>query len=239
MTEKTLANQYYINRKSLLLAQFDNFLTMKKDIFIEKFSDSKVEELITKMKNEYENLIPKIPYIGGSKNAYNTSFLIMGVSILAVIRILEKKTLTYREIGEIVYNLWERNFKTSDQNLSQQPFNVDFFIKFYKSLAKKSKKKDYPYDFVQKIIEGDGKTFDFGINVFECAIHKTFKKFGAEKYMPIICSTDYAIPHLYGFGFTRTQTLGNGAPMCDIRYMRNGTTPRGWPPDHLEEYKGE
>ncbi len=92
MTEKSSINKYYLNRKSLLMTQFDKFLTTKKDILIEKFSDSEVEELIMKMKNEYEILIPEIPYIGGSRNV-STSILIMGVSILAIIRILEKSQI--------------------------------------------------------------------------------------------------------------------------------------------------
>ena len=238
MTEKSSINKYYLNRKSSLMTQFDKFLTTKKDILIEKFSDSEVEELIMKMKNEYEILIPEIPYIGGSRNM-STIILIMGISILAIIRILEKRALTYREIGKIIYKLWESNFKKSDQNLGKELFNIDFIVKFYKNLAEKSEEKEYPYDWVQTFFEGDGEIFDYGLNIFECAIHKTFKKFAAEKYMPIMCLMDYVIPNLYGFGFMRTQTLGNGAPMCDNRYIRNGSTPRGWPPDHLKEYKME
>jgi hypothetical protein len=41
----------------------------------------------------------------------------------------------------------------------------------------------------------------------------------------------------YGYGLARTQTIGNRTPLCDFRYIKNGSNPRGWPPDNLPEFK--
>jgi hypothetical protein len=52
-----------------------------------------------------------------------------------------------------------------------------------------------------------------------------------------MCLADFAQANVYGFGFTRTQTVGNGASVCDHRFLKNGTNPRAWPPDGLPEFK--
>ncbi len=40
-----------------------------------------------------------------------------------------------------------------------------------------------------------------------------------------------------GVGFIRTQTIGNGDPICDFRFKKNIETISGWPPEELEEWK--
>ncbi|MHA2009273.1 MAG: L-2-amino-thiazoline-4-carboxylic acid hydrolase [Promethearchaeota archaeon] len=150
---------------------------------------------------------------------------------------------TYREIGEFNYEYWEKVNKIRVKKLEdkgQKPvdqyFN-DAYINFTKNLAKHLQQKKYPGDFVMEFVEGDGKTFDYGYRFTECGIHKVFKKLGATKYVPLLCLTDFILGNVYGFGFTRTQTIGNGDPICDHRFLKNGTTPRVWPPDNLQEFK--
>lgn len=226
------------------MAQFDKFLRIVKDLLEKRYRNSKLNELINLMRDEYEVIIPEIPYIGGRKNLY-TVLLIDCMANLPIIRVLENEGFTYREIGEFIYNFWEtvnkkrkRKLEKQGQNPADQYFNKDF-IDYMKKSAEKSQKKQYPYDFVWEFVEGDGKTFDYGYNYSECGINRIFKKLGAEKYMPFICLADFATANVYEFGFTRTQTLGNGAPICDHRYKRDGKTARGWPPDKLKEYKME
>jgi hypothetical protein len=58
----------------------------------------------------------------------------------------------------------------------------------------------------------------------------------AERFVPFFCLADFSEANILGFGFSRTQTLGFGANMCDHRYVKNYKTPRGWPPDDLPEF---
>lgn len=242
MSEKSVNTDYYVKQKPKLMEQFDKFLRITKDILVKKYSESKANELINLMRDEYELLIPEIPYIGGRKNIY-TNILIDCMAYLPIIRILENEGFTYREIGEFTYEFWETANKIRKRKLEKQGLNPadqyfnKAFVDYMKSSAEKSQKKQYPYDFVWEFVEGDGKKFDYGYNYSECGIHKIFKKLGAEKYVPFICLADFATANVYEFGFTRTQTLGNGAPICDHRYLKNGTTTKGWPPDNVEEYK--
>ena len=94
--------------------------------------------------------------------------------------------------------------------------------------------KKYKEDFVLEHID-PGQDFDFGYNYTECAIHKLYQKKGKSEYLQYVCLGDYAMFQSYGMGFTRTQTIANGAPLCDFRFkkkqsdikrMAAGKTPR-------------
>ena len=239
-----IVKDYYMKNKAKLTIQFDKLLHISKELLQKRFSEPELEEIFKQMRNEYEKMIPEIPYIGGKKNSF-TALLVDSVAIVPFFHILEIKGLTYSEIGEFTYELWEKIYKRrvnklekTGQNPVDQYFN-DTFINFNKILAKTSQLKKYPDDFVMEFVEGDGKTFDYGYTFTECGICKFLKKLGAEKYVPLLCLGDFAQGNVFGFGFTRTQTIGNGDPICDHRFLKKGTTPRAWPPDNLKEFKME
>lgn len=233
---------YYTKRKAKLLKDFDSILPLSREIFATKFKDEKIDEIFNLMRQEYKDLIPEIPYIGGKKNFF-TNYLIGSATILAIFRILEKEGFTLRDIGEFCYKLNDINNKfrkkmmeNTGKNPSQYPFEKEY-MDYMKVLTETSLKRKYPEDWVADYVEGDGETFEWGFNVYECGIHKFFKKFGAEKYVPIICLSDFSEANIFGFGFSRTQTLGNGASLCDHRYIKDLQTPRAWPPDKIQEFK--
>jgi ubiquinone/menaquinone biosynthesis C-methylase UbiE len=237
-----MVKDYYMKNKEKLMVQFDKLLHISKELLLKHFTEKELEEMFKQMRNEYEKIIPEIPYIGGRKNSF-TSLLVDTITIVPFFRILENKDLTYREIGEFTYEFWEEIFKRrvhkfekTGQTPVDQFFN-DTFLNFNKILAKSSQLKKYPDDFVMEFLEGDGKTFDYGYTFTECGVNKFFKKLGIEKYTPFMCLSDFVQANIYGFGFTRTQTIGNGAPICDHRFLKNSTTPRAWPPDKLQEFK--
>jgi len=241
MTVKVVKD-YYIKSKAKLMTQLEKLIHISKDLLLKQFNESQMEEIFDKIRNDYENLIPEIPYIGGKRNPF-TSMLVDCVSLLAFYRTLENEGMSYSEIGEFNYGFWEninmrrvRKLEKTGQDPIDQYFN-DVYLTFSKNLAKTSQLRKYPEDWVMEYLEGDGKTFDYGFKFTECGIHKVFKRLGAEKYVPFLCLTDFAQANVYGFGFTRTQTLGNGDPICDHKFLKHGTTPRAWPPDNIQEFK--
>lgn len=102
-----------------------------------------------------------------------------------------------------------------------------------------SQLRQYSENWVSEFMEGNGKSFDFGLNVIECGICKFYKNQGAEKYIPYLCLGDYPMFRSFGIGLIRTQTIGNGAPFCDFQFKKGGKTPQGWPPENLEEFNRE
>jgi len=237
-----MVDNYYIKRKGKLMNNFDKQLAILSTLLRKKFDEAKVDEMLSQMKAEYEKIIPEIPYIGGAKNAM-TILLIGGMADLAIFRILEKEGLSLREIGLFHYELSnERNKrrKTNLEKIGKDPTQYPFepqYIDAVKPMSEQSQKRNYPDDWIMKFVEGDGKTYEWGFDFHQCGIYNVFKRLGAKKYVPFICLSDFSEANILGFGFSRTQTLGNGASICDHRYVKNLKTPRAWPPDNVEEFK--
>ena len=79
---------------------------MAKNVLVKYFDDSKADELIVKVRKEYEKLIPQSPFIGGAENVMSF-FLANSITMLAIFRVLEEKGLEFREIGNLSYDLVE------------------------------------------------------------------------------------------------------------------------------------
>jgi len=226
---------YYVKKKRMLMRQFNAALTIVKNILIDYFGEAKFKELSTKTREDFEQLLPQIPYVGGKDN-HLTDNLISATILLPLLRIFEKEGLDFNEIGKLTYNLYEAFFKVI-------PPTADIFSEDYinqvKEEAKNSKLRKYPDDWIYDFIEGDGETFTWGIDYSECGLYKFYKSQGMEHLMPIVCISDFEDARVHGYGLTRTQNIGNGAPICDFRFKKDGTTPKAWPPDNLPEFKNK
>lgn len=235
-----VVQDYYIKRKPKLMKDFSKSIEIGREILKRKFPDSKINELFNEMKIEYEKLIPEIPYIGGSKNSF-TKLLVGGISHLAMFYVLEREGFSLRDIGEFYYEFQDINNTNRKRNLekigkdpAQYPFEVAY-TDYAQKLCESSNLRNYPEDWVADYIKSDGKTYEWGFNFHECGIHKICKRLDAERFAPFFCLADFSEANILGFGFSRTQTLGFGALMCDHRYVKNYKTPKGWPPDDLPE----
>jgi hypothetical protein len=93
-----------------------------------------------------------------------------------------------------------------------------------KRRAAASQQRRYPKDFVFFVVEGDGKTFDWGVDYTECAICKLYQQEGAENFTRYLCPLDAAMSERMGLGLERTQTLAEGAAYCDFRFKRGRAT---------------
>ncbi len=236
-----IVEDFYVRKKTKFMRSFDERLTVVNKELCKKFDDKKSEELISQMKAEFEKFLPEISYIGGQKNPF-TLVLVKCMSDLAIFRTLEKIGFSFKEIGEFHYNyviaahkLRKEVLEKAGRDPSQYPFDPAY-IDYQKKLAEEIQKKVYPDDWVRDFVEGDGASFEWGWDVQECGVQKAFKKLGDEKYLSLICLGDYYEAEGLGFGFSRTQAIGYGAPICTHRFVKNYKTPPAWPPYELEEF---
>ena len=220
-----IVKDYYIKRKAKLMKKFNKLTRVVRKLLTGKLADVKIDKIVKQMNEEFENLIPKIPYIGGAKNIFTVT-LIENISNLAVFRILEREGFTYREIGEFYYELtdgYHRIRKERMEKIGRDPAQYTFETE-YKSLVKTvaefSQKREYPYDYVIDFVEGDGISFEYGVDISECGVYKIFKELGAEKYVPLQCVSRIREANIFGYGLFRTQSLATGAPTCDYRYTK-------------------
>lgn len=224
---------YYLKKKRILMRTFDAALNIVKNVLVKYFGESRFIEIATITQKDFESLLPQIPYVGGNQN-HLTEELTNSAILLPLLRFFEGEGLEFYEIGKMVYELFEAFYKVIPP---KNDIFTEEFLNNQKENAEKSKLRKYPGDWVFDFIESDGETFAFGIDYFECGVYKFYKSQGLEDFMPFICISDFAKAQAYGYVLKRTQTIGNGAPICDFRYSEGEDAPRGWPPDNLPEFK--
>ena len=235
------SKDYYMKNKPKLMKRYGYSLQIAKDLLMEKFDESKSEEVINQMRKQFEDLLTKMPDVGGKKN-FLISTLIDKVSLLAMFFILENEGYTYREIGEFCSNFIEKQTKEYMERAEKKGIDVldlyfnDVFLNSAETHCNDTLKRKYPDNWVMEYVDGTNEDFDYGLNVSECAVHKAYKHLGGEKYSPFGCLIDYDQAHVIGFGLTRTKSLANGAAGCDHRYTRQGKSPKSWPPEKFTEY---
>lgn len=205
---------------------------------LKHFPKPDIDKLQDESQKEYETLFQELPYIGGSKNS-QTINVIMGAIVLSIVRPLEKKGLAKHQIGKVIYDTFNENFMAKPgiiRRIIGRMVTSNLYTGQIKKQIEMSSKREYKEDFVTEYVDAAGKDFDFGYNYTECAIHKLYTKYGAIEYLRYVCLGDYAMFRSLGIGFNRTQTLAHGAPLCDFRFKKKGSTVAGWPPEKLAEW---
>ncbi|MDD3985908.1 MAG: hypothetical protein PHY59_08590 [Methanobacterium sp.] len=82
--------EYYISEKHLLLKNFNEFAQRIKVFLTAKYGDNFSSEVIDEMLDDYEDIIPEIPYIRGKNNPM-TQNLLSSVDYFIVYNVLKRK----------------------------------------------------------------------------------------------------------------------------------------------------
>jgi len=215
----------YLSRKSRLVRGFNKTLRRIKPLLVSRYGEVNAYRLIEDAMKEYESLIPQIPYIGD--NSPFLVFLIPTVKCLALYRAMQRQGSSVEEAGRLIYEMSEIELKAMPSTL-RRLMGFLWFSPWFKKRARKralsSQTREYPGNFVMQYVEGDGKSFDYGVNYLECANVKFLKAQGAMELAPYICATDKLSSEFLGWGLHRTTTLADGANQCDFRFKKGGDT---------------
>ena len=221
----TNPSAYYVARKPRLLKEFDMYVKYSRTVLVKYFGGKNINTLVAETRQEFENLIPQLPFIGG-KQPFTQFIVATGLS-LAMYRIAKAHGKTVEETGELLYEIGKAFLKSSPAFLVRL-FGRMNFSRFYlnrlRRRAIESHQREYTYDYVFNFIEGDGKAFDYGVDYLECASCKFLTKQGAPELAPYLCPVDILYSDALGWGLMRTTTLAEGADRCDFRFKRGGST---------------
>ena len=179
---------------------------------------------------QHEALIPTLPYIGGDENPM-TRHLIRCTTSLALYKAMTASGKTAQETGQVIYQ------SVVDQvsqlpRLAAQPL-APAEIEAKREQARQSHERRYPDDWVWDFVEGDGETFDYGYDYYQCATQKLYHAHDADGFLPYYCALDFVTVQRTGWGLARTMTLGEGHDRCDFRFKLGGETDSAWPPPFL------
>jgi hypothetical protein len=224
------ASAYYVARKRRYLWEFDLVAKSARSVLDEYFG-GEANVLLAETRREFESLIPQLPYIGGKQPF--TEFIIFTAMLLAIYRINKAHGRTVEQTGELMYEIGRVFLRSYPAFLRVMFGRMNFSRRYLDRLRKgaiESHQRKYPDGYVLNFIEGDGKTFDYGVDYFECASCKFLAKQGAPELAPFLCPVDILYSEALGWGLMRTTTLAEGAEKCDFRFKRGGPTKIAVPP---------
>ena len=215
----------YIYRKKQLLKAFDKSISRNKNVLITRFGSEDANSLIRECRHEYEALIPQIPFIG-HKSPF-LIFLIPASQYLAVYRVLQSKELTIEKAARLIYLMNQAEWKAVPfilRRIIRYLWFSPLFIWRIRRRAKESQQREYAGGYVLTFIEGNGQTFDWGLDYTECAGCKFLNQQGVPELAPLMCSFDKTASETLGWGLTRTMTIADGGQKCDFRFKKGGKT---------------
>ena len=224
-----------------LVGKLDRHLERLGDALVDRFGEETAAVMRKEMLDEYRRLIPGVPYIGGWRNNHSGN-LSFSAWALALYRVVVRHGGTLEDTGELLH-------RTAQAVMERIPRVVRHGVGRYRftrlkrwreeGAARKSQARRYPGDWVFERIDGDGETFDFGIDTTECGIVKYLHAQEADELGPYLCDLDYLNIKAMGYGLRRTKTLAWGCDRCDFRYTKQGATSAPWPPEFVERTCGQ
>jgi hypothetical protein len=220
-----MSHENYLHRKKQLMRTFDKLLTRVQSSVSSWLGDEQAKQFMRDARQEYEELIPHIPYIGESSVALG--FFLPTTRYIAVYRALQKQGRTVEDAGRLIY-LMGTEEALAIPPLGRRIIKVLWFSRWFRRLAKKrairSQQRIYPAFFVTNYVEGDGQEFDYGVDYIECANCKFLQAENAFEIAPYACATDKPTSELMGWGLYRTTTIADGSPICKFRFKKGGAT---------------
>ena len=220
-----MADKYYTSKKSKLLKEFDKNIKQVRRVFVTRYGEGLTQAFMREARQEYEAIIPDLPYLGGKRPF--TQFIISTGWFLAMYRTLKKHGRTVEEAGSLVYEVSEAFLKAYPGYLRRLVGYMNFSPRYLKKLrerAAESQKPLYPMDYVFTFIEGDGKTFDYGVDYSACAGCQFLEAQEAPELAPYLCAIDEIYSNQLGWGLVRTMTIAEGYEKCDFRFKKGGKT---------------
>lgn len=212
--------KYYESKKSEFFHHFKQTCDYFSVLIAGKYGETFKNEVMDEIKEKYQLIYSKLPYIGGDENSL-TNDLVGAAESLSFYLVLKEHGKPLEEIGELAYKAAQKGFE--DHPEAVPPMNNPEFFPFMKYAAEASLKKQYPEDWVYTFIEGDDE-FDMGMDFMECGIQKLFHQYDADEFTPYLCAMDIIMSECGNLGLHRTKTLAEGSKFCDFRYKAGRKT---------------
>ena len=217
---------YYNSRQGKLLKDFDRTLALMKDSLVQRYGEEFAKIIQSNVRQEYEKLIPEIPYIKGLRGKIFNNFLLITAQELATYKAMKQQ-------GQPASEAWELCHQALRLRVAQIPpwkrwllRNLMFSSLMKKIVARRAKQqqKVRSGDFEVEYLTGRGDDFDIGVNYLKCGNYNFAMEHGGEEFAPFICMSDIALSDSLGWGLMRTQTLADGCDYCDFRFKKGAAT---------------
>ena len=217
---------YYVSRKSKLLKDFDRTAALLRDHLIQRYGEELADTLHREARQEYENLIPEVPFVRDARARALNSFLLVTAQEVAVYKAMKRQGKGPGEAWEICHEAIRermRTFSKMKRWLLKRLMHSRFLLRRVTKRAEKREQLKFG-DFEIRYVLGDGTDYDWGVDYLACGNYNFAKNQGAEDFAPYVCMSDIALGDALEWGLIRTQTLADGCDSCDFRFKKGSDT---------------
>jgi hypothetical protein len=217
---------YYSTRKEKLLKDCDSTSALMEASLVARYGKEFTSTLQREVRQEYEKLIPDIPYIEGSRARLLNSFLLISAQELAVYKAMKKHGKPPGEAWELCHEALRFRLAEVPQWKRSLLRRIMFSRLVRKIVARRARQGEKVCfgDFEVEYVISEGDEFDFGVNYLQCGNYTFVKTHGGEEFAPYVCMSDIALSEAMGWGLIRTQTLADGCAHCDFRFKKGAAT---------------
>lgn len=217
---------HYTSGKDRLLKDFDRTYALVEDRLVNQFGSDFTTTMYRDVRQEYETLIPKIPYVPGRRARMLNIFLLITAQEVAAYRAFKKH-------GKSPEFAWGVCHQALRLRAAEVPSWKKWLFRtlMFSSISRKifairmrQQQRTSFGDFQVEYLVGKGGDFDLGINYLKCGNHRFAMQHGGEAFAPYICMSDIALSDAMGWGLIRTQSLADGCAYCDFRFKKGVAT---------------
>ncbi|MHC4559903.1 MAG: L-2-amino-thiazoline-4-carboxylic acid hydrolase, partial [Planctomycetota bacterium] len=216
----------YASRKSKLLKDFDRTAALVRRYLIQRYGEEFADTLHREARQEYENLIPEIPFIRDMRARALNSFLLITAQEVAVYKAMKKHGKEPSDALEICHEAIKERMKSFSKLkrwLLKRLMHSRFLMRRVTRRVERQEQLKFG-DFEVRYVLGDGTDYDWGVDYLGCGNYNFAKRQGAEDFAPYVCMSDIALGDALEWGLIRTQTLADGCESCDFRFKKGSNT---------------
>ena len=217
---------YYSSKKNRLMKLFDlTFRPIKKKLK-HHYGDQYAENIVAKTRQNYAEIIPQMPYVGGMKNYY-TPIIVVNGWIVAMFRAMNETGNTAADVIRIWAEVADDLFSKIPGWIARLGGRIllsNPVVKAFKNQTIASQERRFPEDWVYELLEGDGEKFDLGFEFSECAVIKFYQAMNTMELAPYCNFGDVTYSHYMGIGLDTSEAIGMGCDHCRMLFKKGGVT---------------
>lgn len=217
-------SDYYTRKSARLLRQFDRHFARVTQRLAHHHGETLAAELTTDTRRRFEQIIPELPYIGGSSN-YFTPVMTINGWIVSLYRAMAERGLTAEDGARVAFEAATDFFSSKPRWLLRLLGRLAFtgpVRRGFERQASRSQQRRYPGDFVYEIeADEDGH---LALVFSECAVNKFYAAQGVEELGPWCNLFDVSYSRLMGMGLDAHITIGQGCDRCRLEYCQGRAT---------------
>jgi hypothetical protein len=213
---------HYNSEHDKLLRDFDRTAQLVMSFVAKRYNEEYAAGLYRDARQEYEAIIPQMPYIESARAKLLNAFLRITAQEVALYKAMKKLGKTPGEAWEICHEAIRLRMDKFPRWKARLFRRLMYSLLVKRRIRRRAEKKEQLCfgNFEVRYVIGDGMDFDWGVDYVGCGNLELVKKLGAEEFAPYVCMSDIPLGNALDWDLTRTQTLADGCDHCDFRFKK-------------------